>query len=1773
MGGIEAQSGFYFQNVLGALRALDLIELGNPLFSVSFDNPAKAQYIDDIVAEGTGFVEFTQVKWAEDEDASFTLANLTAVDDSSGKSLLQKIAEGFRQIQGLEGTKTVVLYSTRSAGTNAQPAKGFTKSLQAFLEDFHAPFREDLLNSDIENAANYREFQGILDILEAHTGFSDRAGFAGFLKCLRFDLGRPDKETLVEHLKMRLERLGITHKSYGLLTNKIVEWSIDRINVKAEDVLRELGLEDRFVDSLKQNFPVDVDRLVPLPYLADGIAKALDVFSSGYILLLGEPGVGKSTALTTLTAYRRDITFEYFCFIPNERSLGNDRLDSSAFVRSLCIGLRNAFPDEQLPSTYSELTKATLNSWLNFLSGQGKRVIFVVDGLDHVDNKYHQGVLDHPLTDALDGILPRGVFMILSSQYIEALPPQVQDEIKRDADRLIPVRRFDQAETQDFFRRRHIHLSDQNLLRTHEISGGVPIYLEYLANALSDFGDYDQTQYLQGAPSLQDRKIDAYHDHLWHAVEQDEVAVATLSLLAIRQDFTTVGDLKALFDILEIHPSRAAVEASLKKIAHVLRVSDAHGYAIRHESFRLYVEGKTSTNIARLNEALHRWYADHPETNEAWRHRFRHLYELGFYRELLAASNDEWLRKGWAQYRPFAEVNDNIDIAWRAAAELRDLTEFVRIGLMRQRVSLVKDNLGREEPEIAVTLLRLGHPKEALLRVWDGERAIAGQVSFASFCLNHRALLGRPPSLGVMRQGLGEKLPSGVVSDDYATYCRACTYTADPIALLTRVAQLSWTHKDKGESEEIKYDASRNLLVNWTIAAAIIDELYTDRKTRVLLDIVDCEDMSADVRRYAALAAATLLHASNEGQEAAKLLAEHALSGLPRHEANMYLLALAEQGMDISGLVVGSSKPKLPNHLISQRGFALADGVISVYDDLRVVMLVDQSAKQWFTNEIASFPPDVKQFLLTLGRLAELWVARVTRKQQPAAAGQFTDLAKSFLRVRQELLDADAPTSPFDHELPDFLDYVWTEAEKTLDDTQLSALATAWLQQRLAGSRKPAPELTRGLIYALVPRLTPSNQQVIALLRAAEEDARLEEETATLSAELLATASLWARAGFPTEAERLWNELLDAACGVYYRKDYQFNEILVPMRLAHGPDPQGTLSRIEEQLVLAHQLEEAARSKTTAIAIEELISFAAEESPSLSLDMLYREERMIFRERAIKSLVRVLLEDKTISPRLVWSLASTMSIWEDYRHFNDETAPAMRSIYEECLQRGSTAEALEIYQQARQLFLVQKNMPKLLGSWAHLWVEAGDAPDEVQSDCDEYWIVPPAPSSGTTLDFDIEPEDVNKLDEAIKLGISELDKELDRVEEWSLTRSRAMDVDKLRHQWKRRVVSALERELTEPESAAFETGFERLEASLLAVKETNHVKIEQIVRQALSDFLSDFEKGTNASSPLQTSLDTYNLESWLQQFLHKGSSRFTTERILKKRLLGWIANYELRKLSEILDFCRRRCWNDFKGEALAAIAKRVKPIDKDQAFELLLEARQSTADLFFAHKRLAKSVLNEAMEIDPDRGVQLLFSSFREHHQRYPQSIVHELDEVVRFHAHFPRTDLKALYDVWSGYNRTLAAGLALKPVNTTYLHSALPASFMDAALLYLIRMLDYPDVDIRFLASNACFTLLERGVTTPQALLKQWDGMNATQKEMLVSVLSSFSLKHPESRSAWISPLLDLAKMEVHLNLRRSIAHLVLGGIATGLPPGALQAAKNLQDPRSNVRPNGGLA
>jgi len=44
-------------------------------------------------------------------------------------------------------------------------------------------------------------------------------------------------------------------------------------------------------------------------------------------------------------------------------------------------------------------------------------------------------------------------------------------------------------------------------------------------------------------------------------------------------------------------------------------------------------------------------------SNEAWRHRFRHLYELRLYEELLESVTNDWLAKRLGAASSIAEIN------------------------------------------------------------------------------------------------------------------------------------------------------------------------------------------------------------------------------------------------------------------------------------------------------------------------------------------------------------------------------------------------------------------------------------------------------------------------------------------------------------------------------------------------------------------------------------------------------------------------------------------------------------------------------------------------------------------------------------------------------------------------------------------------------------------------------------------------------------------------------------------------------------------------------------------------------------------------------------------------------------------------------------------------------------------------------------------------------------------------------------------------------------
>ena len=732
MAGSDAQAGFYYQNLVAALHLLDLLEIDSKTHSVTLENPSRAKHIDDIIIDGEGGTRFIQVKWSQRGDTSFTLANLVSSEEDD-VSLWMKLARGFTQIQDESENIVVELLSTRRAGENKQPAQGFDWSLAEFLGEFHDVLVASAKDRPIEEIPTYERYAPVLRKLHAASGITSLKDFFQFLRSLRFTLGEPDREELVTSVQARLTRLGIERHQYGVLLDHCVRWSLNPLRIQSADVLEVLGLTDRFAERLNHRFPVDEALWVSTPAFHSALDQKINQYQGGYIAVLGEPGAGKSTSVTKYLNERPDVLFGYYCFIPNDQVLGNERLEQEAFTRTICAGLKTAFPDFPFPRPFAQPSVDLLNEWLTALSGADRRTVFLVDGLDHVFRKQQQSALIKPLTQIFSGTPPENVLIIVTSRYEKALPVELIELLRREPDRRLSIDKFDENQVAEFMKRRGVNLDDESLARVFTVSAGLPIYLQYLAVALLPMTVPQRTEHLRSAPVLKGADIDSFHQHLWQEWEGDTDIVYLLAILALREEFTSSDLLLRLIRSLSCSITLATLNRKIDAIQFVLKVSEARGLAISHASFAEFILEKTRNLRSEINQAILRWYEAEPASDEAWRHRFRHLLDAGEHGALLRACDDEWVNRAWESFRPLAEVQRNLDHAWIASIRAKDLIAFIRIAFLKQQAALIDRNIEMSNAQLDEVLLDFGLTQAALNMIWNGEQSFASAGKFAQF--------------------------------------------------------------------------------------------------------------------------------------------------------------------------------------------------------------------------------------------------------------------------------------------------------------------------------------------------------------------------------------------------------------------------------------------------------------------------------------------------------------------------------------------------------------------------------------------------------------------------------------------------------------------------------------------------------------------------------------------------------------------------------------------------------------------------------------------------------------------------------------------------------------------------------------------------------------------------------------------------------------------------------------------------------------------------------
>lgn len=423
-------------------------------------------------------------------------------------------------------------------------------------------------------------------------------------------------------------------------------------NVTRESLLPRIGLTTDF-GAVIEGHPVEPTVAVARAGASDEVRTRIDsvVGVGGRVVLVGGPGVGKSWLCEQLAGSYRDadwVVARHHCWLGSIDIDRDDRVLTEVVVGSLLRQLEEAVSGavRDLRPRFAatpEAVGAAVEGCLRI--EPGRRVLLLVDGLDHVDRVQGRqtGQLLDPSRQLVDRLaeiaLPPGACMLIASQpgrhldgvastagAVVELPPMSWDEMATLAARhgvldwLAPEQRFEDSDDG----RAIVDL-------IHGRSRGNALYGTYLCRYAtrtspldpSDQGPVTSKQLLRRLQLVPESASDlnAYYDHLLNGLSGDQLlAVGVLALC----DFAVAAD-----ELGEIFPILAPLlPPALTLLAPVLTSTPSvGGLRLHHESFgRHILRDRDEAWTATVRQNVAEWLSARGFLADA--RAFRHLPEL-----------------------------------------------------------------------------------------------------------------------------------------------------------------------------------------------------------------------------------------------------------------------------------------------------------------------------------------------------------------------------------------------------------------------------------------------------------------------------------------------------------------------------------------------------------------------------------------------------------------------------------------------------------------------------------------------------------------------------------------------------------------------------------------------------------------------------------------------------------------------------------------------------------------------------------------------------------------------------------------------------------------------------------------------------------------------------------------------------------------------------------------------------------------------------------------
>lgn len=678
--------------VYDALRedSLDRLWLGDPNVGA----------VDDAVLRVAGSIIAYSAKY-DDAAAPLSFTNLISADER-GRTLIGDLYLGYQAVKARHSDSgvTVVLVTNRPASASDRKA-GI--SMRRLIKEFFEPL-------SLDSAADLpKQCKTAVDLLKTSLNISEE-DLRSFLRNVRFEL-ESEPANYQDGSRTRKDDV---QKLFDELWRRRSEQKARLVTLTPTEILYALGWQGRPGFANFQRFPIEPSEYEPLMGALDALEQLISTHEYGYVVLLGGPGSGKSTLLQGLIDRRPDdIIIRYFAYVKDDAPFW-PREEAKSFLHDVCKQLRDArvmTSDSLIPNDLDQLRlefSRGLESAETYYSKTSRRVIVIVDGLDHVGRRANvtqrlTHVLPHP------SVVPQGVLFVLGSQHLDDVDAAIR--LSLDASRRLKMDEYSLSAEQisAILLRNVAGITPQAISTVVSISQGNPLAFTIALQALRGVEPTDVESALARLPAYAGSAT-LYFETLLSDVLAQPLLRRTFAVLArlrrpLQQDWLTSWPEEG-YEFLKDHWFLFRRDNKFWTFAHD---------SIRHFLIRRTAEINGEYSIAD-DQSYHRRCAELCAVSPVDLYQWEELYHR------FASGNDEAVnrlatqrafREQYIGHRNASHIREDIELALNVAARHKDGVALWRLTLALAELTQREFNL--EPLESWLALIDVGDIAKALV--------------------------------------------------------------------------------------------------------------------------------------------------------------------------------------------------------------------------------------------------------------------------------------------------------------------------------------------------------------------------------------------------------------------------------------------------------------------------------------------------------------------------------------------------------------------------------------------------------------------------------------------------------------------------------------------------------------------------------------------------------------------------------------------------------------------------------------------------------------------------------------------------------------------------------------------------------------------------------------------------------------------------------------------------------------------------------------------------